>query len=160
MNPSALATALGAAPDPAAAFDALHAYSDAHHPVRLWTVMIVDLEAGLARRAWSSQPQSYPPSGTKPIRYDDWFDIVHGQHEPFVANRIGQIAAVFGDHELIASLGCESCLNLPVVVNGTLAATVNMLDVAGHFTPDRVAQIRETIALPALAATLTARCAA
>lgn len=157
MTPATFADALGAATTQAGAFDALHRYSEAHHPVRLWTVMTVDMEAGLARRAFSNQPDAYPTSGTKPIHRDAWFAQVHDRHEAFVANSIGDIAAVFADHATIASLGCGSCLNLPVIANGALAATVNLLDVAGHFIPERVAQVRKLLALPALAAVLAAR---
>jgi GAF domain-containing protein len=56
-----------------------------------------------------------------------------------VANSIEEIAAVFSDHELIRSLGCESCLNLPIVVGGIVIGTLNCLDEAGHYTPERVA---------------------
>jgi len=54
------------------------------------------------------------------------------------------IAAVFPDHELIQSLGCESCLNLPIVVGGIVIGTLNCLDEAGHYTPERVA-VSETL---------------
>lgn len=46
---------------------------------------------------------------------------------------------MFPDHELIQSLGCESCLNLPIIINGQLRGTLNCLHNAGHYTPDRVA---------------------
>jgi hypothetical protein len=39
----------------------------------------------------------------------------------------------FFDHELILSLGCESAMNVPVVYNGRLLGTVNLLDAAGHY---------------------------
>ncbi len=116
---------------------------------RLFTVMTVDMNAGLARRAHSSHPTEYPVSGTKPIHRDSWFDIVHGQKRSFVANTIEDIAAVFPDHELIASLGCGSVLNLPVIMNSDLVATVNMLDAAHHFTPQRVATAESLLAMPA-----------
>lgn len=157
MTPDAFAADLSAATTQGDAFDALHRFSNANVPVRLWTVMTVDMQAGLARRAFSNKADAYPTSGTKPVTRNAWFDVVHGRRESFVANSIEEIAAVFPDHELIASLGCAACLNLPVVVGGTLAATVNMLDTAGHFTPGRVAQVQVTLALPALAAVLAAR---
>ena len=57
----------------------------------------------------------------------------------FVANTIEEIAEVFPDHELIRSLGCESCLNLPIFINGEMRGTLNCLHEAGHYTPERVA---------------------
>lgn len=116
---------------------------------RLFTVMLVDMTAGLARRAYSNHPAEYPVSGTKPIHRDAWFDIVHGQKRSFVANSIEDIAEVFPDHATIASLGCGSVLNLPVVLEGDLVATINLLDVAGHYTPQRVASAEAELAIPA-----------
>lgn len=115
----------------------------------LFTVMTVDMTAGLAGRAYSNHPQQYPVAGTKPIQHNSWFDIVHGQHLSFVANTIDEIAAVFPDHELIASLGCGSVLNLPVVIKGELVATINMLAAAHHYTPGRVRAAEDLLAIPA-----------
>jgi hypothetical protein len=116
---------------------------------RLFTVMTVDMEAGLARRAYSNHPAEYPVSGTKPIHRDRWFDIVHRERRSFVANTLEEIAAVFPDHELIASLGCASVLNLPVILAGELVATVNLLDQGNHYTPERVAAGETILASPA-----------
>jgi len=116
---------------------------------RLLTVLTVDMTAGLARRAYSNHPAEYPVSGTKPIHRDAWFDIVHRQRRSFVANSIEAIAEVFPDHALIASLGCASVLNLPVVLEGDLVATLNLLDIAGHYTPERVASAEAGLAIPA-----------
>jgi len=116
---------------------------------RLFTVMTVDMAMGLAQRAYSSHPKEYPVSGTKPIHRDAWFDIVHRQRRSFVANTIEVIAKVFPDHELIASLGCGSVLNLPVVLESDLVATINLLDVTGHYTPERVIAAEEGLAIPA-----------
>lgn len=140
-----------------AVFAALYQLSKALVPVRLWTVMTVDMEAGLARRAYTNMPDAYPASGTKPIVHNDWFEIVHGRHETFVANTLNAIADVFPDYELIDSLGCASVVNLPVVHAGELVATVNLLDSEDYFTPQRVAAIEDALALPALTAMLAAR---
>ena len=116
---------------------------------RLFTVMTVDMEAGLARRAYSSHPAEYPVSGTKPIHRDRWFDIVHGERRSFIANTIDDIAKVFPDHALIAAMGLGSVINLPVVLKGGLVATVNMLDVPLHYTPVRVKAAESQLAVPA-----------
>ena len=87
-------------------------------------------------------------SGTKPIHHDQWFSVVHGEKRSFVANTIADIAKVFPDFELIASLGCGSVLNLPVVLQGALVATVNMLAAEHHYTPERVAAAEALLAIP------------
>lgn len=145
----AFAAAVSAARSADAAWRALQGLAEAVPGCRLFTVMTVDMAAGLARRAYSSDPTAYPVSGTKPIRRDAWFDIVHGERRSFVANTIAEIATVFPDHELIARLGLGSVHNLPVVLRGELVATVNMLDVTGHYTASRVAAAEAGLALPA-----------
>jgi hypothetical protein len=125
---------------------------------KLFTVMTVDLAAGLARRAYSDHPAEYPVSGSKPIHRDRWFDIVHGQQQCFVANTIEEIADVFPDYALIASLGCGSVINLPVAIDGELVATINLLHEAHHYTPARVAAAAARLTAPAtLACTLARR---
>jgi GAF domain-containing protein len=138
------------------AFGALQALAQASVGAKLFTYMSVDMAAELARRAYTSDPANYPTSGTKPIRYDSWFDIVHKQRQYFVANTIEDIAKVFPDFELINSLGCQSVVNMPVVIGGELIGTVNMLDVEGHYTPERVQMIRDVLAVPAKLAALVA----
>jgi len=131
------------------AFKALQGLTEATIGVKLFTYMGVDMENELARRAYTSDPANYPTSGTKPIHYDAWFDIVHKQRDYFVANTIGDIAKVFADYELIDSLGCQSVVNMPVILRGELVGTVNMLDVEGYYTPERVAAIRDVLSIPA-----------
>src|SRR5690606_5458322 len=128
--------AISAATSAEAAFLALQDFVRRIVGAKLFTVMLVDMEAELARRAYTSDPENYPASGTKPIRYDRWFDIVHKARQPFVANSIADISTVFADYELIDSLGCQSVVNLPVVLGGELIGTINMLDVADHYTPE------------------------
>ena len=123
---------------------------------KLFTVMTVDLVHEEARRAYSSHPVDYPVSGTKPIHYDSWFEIVHKQHKPFVANTIADIAKVFPDHEKIWSLGCGSVVNLPVIIDGQLAATINMLHEEHYYNPARVELIEKYLSLPAKRACLAA----
>lgn len=146
------AIALARTPDEA--FGALRALAEAIVGVRLFTVMTVDMAAGVARRAYTSEPAAYPATGTKPIQRNDWFDIVHRDRRPFVANTITEIAQVFPDHELINALGCQSVVNLPVILRGELVATVNMLHETGHYTPQRVDLAVRHLSLPAKLACL------
>lgn len=141
-----------------AAFAALQTLTEATVGVKLFTYMTVDMANELARRAYTSDAVSYPTSGTKPIHYDTWFNIVHKQHAYFVANTIEDIAKVFPDYELINSLGCQSVVNVPVILGGELVGTVNMLHEADYYTPERVAEIRAVLSIPAkLAAAVAAR---
>ena len=122
--------------------------------MRLFTIMTVDMEQMLARRAYTSDPENYPCSGTKPVEMNSWFEVVHTRREMFVANTLAEIAQVFPDHALIGSLGCGSVVNLPIVLGGQLAATMNILDREHHYTPDRVTRPASHLSLPAKAALL------
>ena len=84
-----------------------------------------------------------------------WFDIVHGERRPFVANTIEEIAEVFPDHETIRSLGCGSVINLPVVIADQLAGTLNLLDEEHYYTAERD-EAAKALSLPAKAAFLAA----
>jgi GAF domain-containing protein len=137
-------------------FAALHRAADAACGARLFTVTVLDRKAGLARRAYSSHPVEYPATGTKPMRNDAWSDLVIGQGRSFVANSTPEFALYFSDHALINALGCQSALNMPVSDGGQVVGTVNVLDVAGHFTPARVAALESLVAAhrPALLAAM------
>ena len=150
-------TAIAAATTGEEAFTALQDFARAVVGAKLFTVMTVDMENLLARRAFTSDPKNYPGSGTKPINFNSWFEIVHKQRRTFVANTIDEIANVFPDYELIDSLGCQSVVNLPVVLEGELAATVNMLDTANHYDAERVALIEREMSGPARQAVDLAR---
>lgn len=115
--------------------------------IKLFTLMEIDHAKGVARRNYTNQPDAYPLSGEKPIQQNSWTEHVQDRQQTFVANSIEEISAVFPDFELIQSLGCESCLNLPIVVDGSVIGTLNCLHDAGHYTPERV-QAAEVLKQP------------
>ncbi len=151
-----LSGALAAPDQPADYLAALERLSDATVGVKLFTLMEIDRGRGVARRSYSNMPGAYPVSGEKPILDNDWTETVEGAGRTFVANTIDEIAAVFPDHELIRSLGCESCLNVPVTIAGRVVGTLNCLNAAGHYTAERVAA-SEALKLPGAVAFLLSR---
>ncbi|MEM6461876.1 MAG: GAF domain-containing protein [Pseudomonadota bacterium] len=126
---------------------ALETLANAHVGAKLFTLMTFDGETRLASRCYSNMPDAYPCSGTKTIDSDRWTIQVLDKKQNFVANDINAIADVFDDHTLIQSLGCESVLNVPIVFGGEVLGTINMLHVAGFYTPERVAAT-EILKLP------------
>ena len=137
-------------PDPQAALAALEALVQATVGARLYTVMALDPDKGMARRVWTSDPDTYPVGGEKPLPENRWTEIVIRARRTWVANTPEEVAELLFDHATIARLGCGAALNLPVTVGGRVIGTVNLLDRAGHFTPDRVAAA-EALRLPAQA---------
>lgn len=140
----------GAEGQPEATFDAMWRLTAETVGVRLFTLMSFDPQTGVAERFYSNMPDAYPVSGTKPVNTTDWSRQVLGERRIFVANDIGAIAEVFYDHELIQSLGCESVINVPVVIAGRVAGTINCLHEAGFYTEDRV-RAAEALKLPGAA---------
>ncbi len=154
---TAMTRALAAPDQPNAVFKALERMVQDTIGARLFTLMEINYDRRVVRRNYSNMPEAYPVSGEKPFHENEWTEIVQNRHQTFVANSIEEIAEVFSDHELIRSLGCESCINIPVVIRGQVIGTLNCLHEAGHYTPNRVAA-SETLKEPgALAFLMAAR---
>lgn len=142
-HPTPERTVAATAQDP---FAALHRDLSAVVPIRLFTITALDRAAGLSRRLYTSHPADYPVTGTKPIGDDDWSRLVIGDMQTFVANRTADFAPYFPDHAQINALGCQSAVNIPVINKGMAVATINLLDVENHFTPERVAALKALVA--------------
>ena len=127
--------------------------------IKLFTVTLHDPEAAQVRRAYSSDPASYPVSGTKPLSDDAWSRQVIGRGEAFVANHDHEFEGLFPDHAQIVALGCRSCANLPIVRDGHVVGTANLLAEDGHFTAGRLAGYQALMARyhPALLAEIAVR---
>jgi len=135
---------------PDKAFAALEALTRELVGVKLFTVMTSDTGRKESERVYSSMPDVYPVSGTKPYNETHWSEITLRNKRTFVANTIGDIARVFDDHELILSLGCQSVINVPIIVGGDVIGTVNCLHEEGYYTAERV-RAADQLKLPAAA---------
>lgn len=129
-------------PSPEETFRAVHRETGG----RLFTVTVLDRAAGLARRCYTSHPDAYPVSGTKPMAQGAWTERVIERGEVFVANTVAEFAPYFGDHALIESLGCAAALNIPVPRGGAVIGTVNVLDREGAFPEAEVRRCTGVVA--------------
>ncbi len=136
-------SALAATDQPKAIFAALDKIVTETVGTKLLTVLTYDKSVGRSHRVYSSNEVAYPTGGGKPMRTTLFSKTVIDGKQPFSALTIEGIAEVFSDYELIRSLGCESCCNIPVVVAGEVAGTLNLLHEKGYYTADRVAQAME-----------------
>ncbi|WP_375451838.1 GAF domain-containing protein [uncultured Devosia sp.] len=128
---------------------------------KLLTASVFDIGKRQSRRIHSENLAAYPLAGVKPIEDNRWTEIVLRQHRVFSTLRIEDIAEVFFDWRLIQSLGCESNANIPVVVDGKVIGTLNLLHEAGYYTAERLAPVEAllpyaTIAFQFLAKVLDA----
>jgi hypothetical protein len=153
---AAVATAVRDADQPTATFRALEAALVAAIGARLFTILLKHSD-GSSERFWTNRPE-YPVGGRKPPNDTFWARHVLDQQRCYRANDFAGIAAVFFDHALIRSLGCESVLNIPVVWAGEALGTINLLDVAGHYTEadEATGRLFAALAVPAYL-TLTRR---
>lgn len=109
---------------------------------RLFTVLVLDREAGLSRRYFSSRPEAYPTGGAKPI---DTTSVFHAsvveRGEARICRDRKDCERAFFDHALIASLGCESAVNVPVRWDGQTIASLNLLHEAGWYRDDMLPEL-------------------
>jgi hypothetical protein len=95
---------------------------------RLLTILFVLPDRSAVQRIHSSNPAAYPVTGRKPFRTTEWGDNLMVRRRPWLGRTPEDIAWAFFDHELIASLGCGSCINAPVAAFGQVYGTLNILD--------------------------------
>ena len=100
---------------------------------RLFTVPRYHPDAQESERLYTSQGAAYPVGGRKAVRPTPSTARVFGERRPYVGRTAADIRACFPDAELIFSLGCESVLNLPVVFDGRVLGTVNLLHETGWY---------------------------
>ena len=119
-------------------FDAL---ADASRSVVGWnllTVLVVDAERELVRRAYTSHPDAYPVGGTKSTAGSP-LTAVFADGRASLMRGAADLAEVFSDHELIASLGCGAAMNIPVRHRGVVLGSVNILGEVGTYGPEQTA---------------------
>jgi GAF domain-containing protein len=124
---------LARAPDLYAALDRHMADTIGH---KLFTLMVVDRATNEAARLYSSAPEAYPVKGRKELgALTSWGAQVLGRGEPYLGQTAEDIRSVFPDHALIESLGLASVLNLPVIAEGIVIGTMNLLHEAHWYKP-------------------------
>jgi hypothetical protein len=94
---------------------------------KLFTVLLHHAATGESERRYTNQPAAYPVGGRKALNPTAWAQQVIHERRPYLGRSAADIRAVFFDHELIASLGCASVINIPVVWNDRLLGTLNLL---------------------------------
>jgi hypothetical protein len=123
----AVALAAARAGQPEVLFAALDRALAAVIGHKLFTVLQHHAATRESERRYTNQPVAYPVGGRKALNPTTWAQQVIHERRPYLGCTAADIRAVFFDHELIASLGCGSVINVPVVWNDRLLGTLNLL---------------------------------
>ena len=118
---------------PRALYGALDAALGAVLGHRLFTLMRYHAHSGESERLYTTHPREYPVGGRKALNPTAWTEQVLRRQQPYLGRTPADVQAVFFDHALIAALGCGSVLNLPVVWDGRVLGTINLLHEAGWY---------------------------
>ncbi|WP_369721400.1 MULTISPECIES: GAF domain-containing protein [unclassified Bradyrhizobium] len=150
----AVAAAQGRPDQPDALFAALDEALKSAIGHKLFTILTYDDDSGEAARVYSNLPGPYPAGGRKRLAPGPWTEAVLDRGEAYIGRTQHDLRNVFSDHELIASLGCASVLNMPVRWRGRTVGSLNLLHEADWYGEDDVAVCLPfaQLALPALLA--------
>lgn len=122
-------------------FDALDAALSRRVGHRLLTLLYRD--GNEVARVYSNMPDIYPVFGRKPMGETPWGDLVLNRQQPFLGRDREAIKWAFFDHELIASIGLNSAINIPVVYDGETIGTINLLHEEFFYTEDHLQRARK-----------------
>lgn len=123
---------------PVSLFTALEAVMAEVIGHRLFTILRQHQQPRELERLFTNQPEAYPLAGRKTVVESDWSRHLLDQGRPFIGYDADDIRKAFPDHETIASLGCASVLNLPLVRDGVVLGSVNLLHEAGYYNEGHV----------------------
>jgi hypothetical protein len=147
---AAVAAALARPGQPAPLWAALDAALGVVIGHKLFTVLRFHADSRESERCYTNQPVAYPVGGRKPFNESAWSRQVFGERRPYIGRTAEDIRTVFFDHALIASLGYDAVLNVPVAHDGRVLGTLNLLHEAGWYDDGDVApaQLFAALAVP------------
>lgn len=108
---------------------------------RLFTISVMADNRTSMARVYTSHPDVYPVGGKKTFARDTssiWLEQVIEGHSPFLGKDLASVRSFFFDHETIESLGCGAIVNVPVLDDGTVIGSINMLDAEGAYDEQTV----------------------
>ena len=148
----AVSAALAEPDQPGPIFRALDRALGAVVGHKLFTLLAYHPDAAESERCYTNQAAAYPVGGRKPVTPSPWMERLFRDHTPYIGRTAADIREVFFDHALIASLGCASVLNVPVVWDGQTLGTLNLLHEENWYEERDVpiARVFAALAVPAL----------
>lgn len=127
------AAAVAPANQPEALFHAVERALGDVVGLRLFTVLAFDMQRGEKQRLYSNMPDAYSAGGRKPLRPNPWEGQTSGPFRPNVGRTKGDMWGGAADLALFESLNLGSAINLPVVYDGVLLGSVNLMHAENHY---------------------------
>ena len=125
--------------DPQAVYAAVDALAQRVIGHRLLTVLRYLPETVEVERVYSSNPSAYPLAGRKRKQGTLWGAAVLDRGEVYIAADAAAVREALSDHEMIASLGISSIMNIPIRFGSRVLGTMNLNHDAGHFGAHTIA---------------------
>lgn len=116
---------------------------------RFMTVLIYDTSQDEAERVFSSHPAVYPATGRKSFTQGPIMERVRGTGEPYVAMDRQALIRDYPDHEKIFAMGCESLVNLPIVIGTEVVGQINLLHEQNFYTEQKIEQAMSLVSVAA-----------
>jgi hypothetical protein len=140
MSPD-LVNLLAAPRQPQTLFQAVDSTTKSRVGHKIFTLLYI--HGSEVAHIYSNQPAAYPVVGRKPMGPTPWGALVMEGRQPFLGRDMEAIRWMFSDHALLASLGCGSVINIPIVYNDEAIGTMNLLDAEHHYTEADVPKVAE-----------------
>ena len=105
---------------------------------KLFTVLRYDKSSLELERIYSSNPSNYPLNGIKKLTNTDWSKIVLVDGNVYIGYNSNDIKLSFPDYELIERLGCRSVMNIPLILEGNVVGSVNLLNKENWYNEHQV----------------------
>lgn len=118
--------------------------------VRTMTILATAPDRSIVHRIGSSDAAHFPLGGFDPIDDGAWCRRIFGDRLPVIGNTPEEMAAYIPEAQQLAAMGYGATICVPVLIEGEVRGTVNLLGEAQAFTPERLAEIRTLLPLAAL----------
>jgi len=105
---------------------------------KLFTVLRYDKSSLELERIYSSNTSNYPLNGIKKLTNTDWSKIVLVDGNVYIGYNSNDIKLSFPDYELIERLGCRSVMNIPIILEGNVVGSVNLLNKENWYNEHQV----------------------
>lgn len=107
----------------------------------LFTVSVLADKGTSMARVFTTHPEVYPVGGKKTFARDTssiWLKHVIEGRQPFLGKDKEAVRAFLFDHATIEALGCGAIINVPVIQDGIVIGSINLLDAEGSYDEQSV----------------------